>query len=110
MRACPNRRLGTGYLNADFLSISTLIKKKNSSRYKTSCIIYSRTDYWTIRQVANQILLIPYNVKAEVIINCRLYYDLGLCPVSCNNESMSSAVLSEAVSLASSLDVSSRSF
>ena len=76
----------------------------------TSCIIYSRTDYWTIRQVASQIALIPYNVKAGVIITCRLYYDLGLCPVSCNNESMSSAVLSEAVSLASSLDVSSRSF
>ena len=49
------------------------------------------------------------DVNTTVIIH-REHYDVGLCPVSCNNESMSSAVLSEAVSLASSLDVSSRSF
>ena len=77
---------------------------------KLKLYAYSRTDYWAIWQVASQIAFIPYYLKAGVIIRCRLYYDLGLCPVSCNNESMSSAVLSEAVSLASSLDVSSRSF
>ena len=74
--------------------------------------MYNLQQNWLLDYTASckSIVLIPYNVKAGVIITCRLYYDLGLCPVSCNNESMSSAVLSEAVSLASSLDVSSRSF